>query len=85
MKSHEINEKNRAKMIDWMVLVFRKLGKKSIQTFMIATQLMDKYFQTKKSNGIIVNKEDLHIVGLVCIFISSKFEDVFPIKMQEIF
>lgn len=31
-----------------------------------------------------MEKEDLHIVGLVSIYISSKFEDVFPIQIDEI-
>ncbi|CDW85550.1 n-terminal domain containing protein [Stylonychia lemnae] len=81
---HQIVDLNRARMIDWMIVVFRVLKKSSHKTFFLAIQLMDKYFIVKKLRGIKVSKQDLHIVGLVCIFIASKFEDVIPIYLHQI-
>ena len=69
-------------MVDWMIVVFRVLKKSSYKTFFLATQLMDTYFIIKKKQGKKVSKQDLHIVGLVCVFIASKFEDVIPIYLN---
>jgi len=79
---HQIVDLNRARMVDWMIVVFRVLKKSSYKTFFLATQLMDTYFIIKKKQGKKVSKQDLHIVGLVCVFIASKFEDVIPIYLN---
>ena len=42
---------------------------------------MDKYFQNKMDMNEQVARESLHVVGLVSIYISSKFEDVYPIHI----
>lgn len=38
----------------------------------------------KQKENIRLEKSDLHLVGLVSIFISSKYEDVIPIHMEQI-
>jgi hypothetical protein len=43
---------------------------------------MDRYFAKKKEMGIIIDKSELHVIGLASIFISSKFEDLIPIHMN---
>lgn len=39
---------------------------------------MDRYFKEKSQQGITIEKKELHIIGLVAVFIASKFEDVIP-------
>jgi hypothetical protein len=45
---------------------------------------MDRYFLAKQEETISIVKNDLHLLGLVSIYISSKFEDVIPIFMDNI-
>ncbi|CDW72840.1 UNKNOWN [Stylonychia lemnae] len=81
---HDLNMQNRAKMLDWMIQVFRVLNKNLLKTYILASQIMDRYFIMKYQKRIKVPKYDLHIVGLIAIFLSSKYEDVHPISMEQI-
>ena len=81
LKRHPIEiELFRMKMVDWMIEVFSKV-KSDLQTFYLAVYLMDSYLH--KSPGTIKPK-DIHIIGLTCIYIASKFEEVDAIKMNTI-
>lgn len=52
------------------------------QTFFIAVSLLDRYFK-----GCNVTKQvgDLHLTGVTCMFVASKFEDIYPLKMKTVF
>jgi hypothetical protein len=69
------------KMVDWMIQVFRVLKRSSPQTFFLSVSLMDNFFMKKHERKVKLDSNDLHEIGLVCIHISSKFEDVIPIYM----
>jgi len=69
-------------MVDWMIQVFRVLKVSSDQTFFLAISLMDRYFEAKQKESVCLKKSQLHSIGLVCVFISSKYEDVIPIHMD---
>jgi len=43
---------------------------------------MDNFFFGMKKIGRELQRSDLHIIGLVSIFLSSKYEDVIPIHMS---
>jgi hypothetical protein len=47
------------------------------QTFFLSVSLMDRYF--KGCAG------DLHITGVTCMFVASKFEDIYSLKMKTVF
>ncbi|CDW80095.1 UNKNOWN [Stylonychia lemnae] len=81
---HDFSEQNRAKLIDWMILVFKVLNKSVLKTFFLAIQILDRYFIRKQGNGQKARKQDLHITGLTAILVSSKFEDIVPIYMRQI-
>eukprot|EP00347_Sterkiella_histriomuscorum_P000719 403374769 len=81
---HSIKPINRMKMIDWMIQVFRVLKRSSPQTFFLAVTLMDRFFLKKQELKEPLDSIELHETGLVCIHISSKFEDVIPIYMTQI-
>ena len=40
---------------------------------------MDRYFKNKQE---IREISDLHIIGVTCMFIASKYEDIYPLKMK---
>ena len=71
----------RGRMIDWMIEVLTNF-KCDDQTFFLSVSLMDRYFkncQDVKAVG------DLHIIGVTCMFIASKYEDILPLKMKTVY
>ena len=67
-------------MIDWMIEVLTNFGCDE-QTFFIAVQIMDRYF---KHAGLSLKITDWHAVGVTAMFIASKYEDIYPLRMKTI-
>lgn len=67
-------------MVDWMIEVLTNF-KCDDQTFFIAVSLMDRYFKDCPQRKEV---SDLHITGVTSMFIASKFEDIFPLKMKTV-
>lgn len=78
LMKHKITPALRARMIDWMIEVLTNF-KCDDQTFFLAVRLMDRYFKNKAETREI---GDLHIIGVTCMFIASKYEDIYPLKMK---
>ena len=82
MKNTQITAHYRGKMVNWMVEVFEIFKDKSTnETFFRAVLIMDmfiKHYQEK-----VLNNTDVYIIGLSCIFISSKYTDLDPITLQQ--
>lgn len=72
------------RIMDWMIQVYRVLNKSCPQTFFIATNVIDTYFTNSREQGVVLRKEDLHLIGISAVLISSKIEDVIPIFMDQI-
>lgn len=68
-------------MVDWMIEVLTNF-KCDDQTFFLAVSLMDRYF---KRCGRVLQINDLHGIGVTAMFVASKFEDIFPIKMRTVY
>ena len=68
-------------MIDWMIEVLTNF-KCDDQTFFLAVGLIDRYFKNKQDTREI---SDLHIIGVTCMFIASKYEDIYPLKMKMVY
>lgn len=54
----------------------------SDQTYFLSVDLMDRYFKLVQTPREVA---DLHITGVTCMFIASKFEDMYPLRMKMIF
>ena len=67
-------------MVDWMIEVLTNF-KCDDQTFFIAVSILDRYFKSVSEKKEV---SDLHITGVTCMFIASKFEDIFPLKMKTV-
>lgn len=67
-------------MVDWMAEVLYTF-KTSDQTFFLAINIMDRYFKQIEDG---LTSADLHLVGVVSMFIASKYEDVIPLLMRTI-
>ena len=81
LDKHQISGDYRAKMIDWMVEVLTTF-KCSDQCFFIAVSLLDRFFKCSLKP---LEAGELHLTGMVCMFIASKFEDVVPLLMRTMF
>ena len=61
-------------MVDWMIEVLTNF-KCDDQTFFLAVSLLDRYFKLKPETREV---GDLHILGVTCMFMASKYEDIYP-------
>lgn len=80
MDKHKINPDVRTKMVDWMIEVL-SVYRSENETFFLSVTIMDMFIQ--KSTKILTTDE-IHLLGLTSMFIASKFEDVFPIRMSSL-
>lgn len=78
LNKHEINETLRAKMVDWMIEVITKF-ELSIKTFFLSVKIMDKYLQLSETRH---TNNDILLLGITCMFIASKLEDVVSCKLK---
>jgi hypothetical protein len=70
---------NRALMVDWMFEVLFTLQKNFIfATFFRSISILDFYLKNGLSSP---TNDDLHLIGITSMYISSKFEDQYPLNM----
>ena len=48
----------------------------------MAVSLLDRYFKGKNETREV---GDLHIIGVTTMFIASKYEDIYPLKMKMVY
>lgn len=65
-------------MIDWMVEVLCSY-KCSEQTFFCAVFMMDEFF---RKNTRKVKISELHILGVVAMWMASKYEEIYPLRLK---
>jgi hypothetical protein len=78
---HDITPWQRSKIVDWMVDVFSSY-ELTDEGLMMAVNLLDSFWMqasTKQTNA------DLHLIGIACVFMASKYEEVqaIPLKIVE--
>jgi hypothetical protein len=84
MQIHKVNGIYRAKMVDWMVEVLTAF-KCEDQTFFLAINIMDRYFDACTKDNKVIELHELHIIGVVCMFMASKYQDIYPLLMKTVF
>ena len=78
LDKHGIKEKFRAKMVDWMFEVLTIYQQKDSTVFK-SVFLLDLYYANKKETEAL---EELHLLGMVCMMIASKSDEVKFIKLD---
>ncbi|CAD8209526.1 unnamed protein product [Paramecium pentaurelia] len=78
LSNHTVSANLRAKMVDWMVEVLTSYKCKD-QTFFFAVKLMDTYLSKTQQKHI---PQDLHLIGVTTMFMSCKYEEIYPVKLQ---
>ena len=67
-------------MLDWMLEVKRNF-KLANKTWYLAVDIMDKYF-LKSATPLLPSS--LHLLGIISIWLASKFEEVFPLNFSSV-
>ena len=80
LNNHNLNPDSRLLMVDWMIEIFYMFNSEA-STFFLAVDILDRYLQNAKIN---IEDKDIHLIGLTCIFIASKIEDLCPFQMKHI-
>lgn len=65
-------------MVDWMVEVF-SIFDFMPDSYLLAVYIFDKYLQ--RTNRILCN-EQVHLIGTVAMFLSTKSEEIRPLFMK---
>lgn len=77
-EKHEIKNSHRKQMIVWMEEVLT-IFKCPESTFFMAVHVMDRYLHSS-SECLCLN--DLHEIGIVCMFMASKYQEVDPLTLD---
>ncbi|KRX10752.1 Cyclin-like protein [Pseudocohnilembus persalinus] len=76
-KQEEINEKQRAILIDWLVDVHYQY-KMIPQTLYMTVMIIDKFIEKNQ-----VPRSKLQLLGVTSLFIAGKYEEIYPPQLKE--
>ena len=83
LRKQQVSEQLRAKMVNWMLEVFGNYDKTSSNfTYFRSVTIMDQFLRKSKRR---LFDSDLHLIGVACIFLASKLEDVYHIVLDDIY
>ena len=68
----------RAILLDWLIEVC-EVYKLHRETYYLTIDYIDRYLTTKKN----ISKNQLQLIGITCLFIASKVEEIYPPKLHE--
>jgi hypothetical protein len=68
-------------MADWMIEVTTSF-KCCQRTYFLAISIFDRYLIAMAQNGVSLGNKDVHSIGVISMYIASKFEDVFPLHSK---
>ena len=80
LKKHNINSSSRTKMVSWMMEIFASYASEPL-SFFLAVEIMDNYLQKAPKK---FNENDIHLIGMVSMYMASKMEDIIPLHMVHI-
>jgi hypothetical protein len=80
LRRHKIDPCTRTKMVDWIIEVLYAYNSDQ-PTFFLAIHIMDLYLAKTKT---VLTNQDIHLVGMVALFIASKMEDLIPLRMHHV-
>jgi Cyclin, N-terminal domain len=78
VKQSHINERMRAILVDWLVEVHLKF-KLVPETLYLTINLIDRHLNLKE-----VSRPKLQLVGVTCLLIASKYEEIYPPELRDL-
>jgi len=73
----DIHEKMRCLLVDWLVDVHYKFDLRP-ETLFLAINILDRMLQLRP-----ISKKKLQLVGIICLEIASKYEEIYPPTIQD--
>lgn len=73
-----IQPRMRAILLDWIIEVC-EVYKLHRETYYLAVDYLDRYLTAKRD----VSKNQLQLIGITCLFVASKVEEIYPPKLTE--
>ena len=83
LDSHKITPRMRTRMADWMIEVLSSYNCEDL-TYFESINLMDRYFKECENKNIILQPEDLHLIGVTSMFMASKYHDIRPLRLKTV-
>ena len=78
---HKITERMRTRMVDWMIEVLSNYHCDE-STYFESINIMDRYFKECEIKHQILLPAELHLIGVTSMFISSKYQDIYPLRLK---
>ena len=78
---HKITERMRTRMVDWMIEVLSNYHCDE-STYFESINLMDRYFKQCEIKNQILQPSELHLIGVTSMFIASKYQDIYPLRLK---
>ena len=66
-------------MADWMIEVLMVFNNVCEATYFRAMSILDQYLKLEKK---LLYDSDIHLLGIACIFLATKIEDIYHIDMN---
>lgn len=73
-----LNSRMRAILLDWLIEVC-EVYKLHRETFFLTVDYIDRYLTIKEN----ISKNQLQLIGITCLFIAAKVEEIYPPKVHE--
>lgn len=80
LKRHNITSYVRTKMIDWIQEIIFKTNC-SNETYFLSVNILNLYISNTEKT---LSNKDIHLLGMISVFIASKFEDIRPIFLRQL-
>ena len=74
-----INRRMRNILFNWLLEVHFKYNLK-IRTIFLTANIFERYLQYKR-----IEREQLQLVGITCLLIASKYEDIYPPELRDLY
>ena len=81
LNNHKITERMRTRMVDWMIEVLSNYHCDE-STYFESINIMDRYFKECEIKHQILLPAELHLIGVTSMFISSKYQDIYPLRLK---
>ena len=81
LNNHKITERMRTRMADWMIEVLSNYHCDEA-TYFESINIMDRYFKECEIRNQILQPSELHLIGVTAMFIASKYQDIYPLRLK---
>ena len=80
LSKHPISPNVRTKMVNWLLEVVEVMGCEPA-TYFLTIYIFDSYLNKTKTH---YTDNDIHLLGITSLYIASKVEDIYPLRMTHI-